>query len=114
MKTIKKLKPGMKGTKKLVEEYGDRFVCARYRNDYLKKKRLKTIELIIDEKPLVIDESKPPMNKMMSIAVKYGEVDIGKMIRSAGGRWDRNNKVWELPYSEVLALGLENRIVSST
>jgi hypothetical protein len=31
MKTRVKLKPGQKGTKKLVERYGDALVCVRYR-----------------------------------------------------------------------------------
>jgi len=52
------------------------------------------------------------MNKMMRLKVKYGDVHIGKMIRSVGGRWNRKDRVWELPYKEVLALGLEERIVT--
>ena len=111
MKTIKKIKAGMKGTKKLVQEYGDKLICVRYRYDYERKRKLKTIELIIDEGALVSNSSKIPMNKIMQLKVKYGEINMGKLIRAAGGRWNRKEKVWELPYSEVLALGLENRIV---
>jgi len=101
----------MKGTKKLVQEYGDKLICVRYRYDYERKRKLKTIELIIDEGALVSNSSKIPMNKIMQLKVKYGEINMGKLIRAAGGRWNRKEKVWELPYSEVLALGLENRIV---
>ncbi len=36
------LKPGQKGTKQLVTQYGDRLVCVRYRYDAQRKKRLKT------------------------------------------------------------------------
>ncbi len=43
------LKPGRKGTKKLVDIYGDNLVCVRYRYDEKRKKRLKTVEIIIDE-----------------------------------------------------------------
>ena len=112
MRTIKKIMPGMKGTKKLVGIYGNKLVCVRYRNDYEHKRRLKTIELIIDDNPLVTNSSRIPMNKIMRLKVKYGEVHIGKLIKSAGGRWNRQEKVWELPYKEVLALGLEKRIVA--
>ena len=101
----------MKGTKKLVEEYGDKLVCVRYRNDYERKRKVKTIEIIIDESPLSDNSSKIPLNKIMYLSVKYGEVHIGRLIKSAGGRWNRKEQVWELPYSEVLALGLEERIV---
>jgi hypothetical protein len=112
MKTIKKINPGMKGTKNLVERYGDNLVCVRYRNDYERQRKIKTIELIIDERPLSNNPSKIPMNKIMQLKVKYGEVDVGRLIKSAGGRWDRKQSVWELPYQQVLALGLEDRIVN--
>lgn len=112
MRTIKKIKPGLPGTKGLLKKYGDDLICVRYRNDFKRNKRLKTIELIYDEKPLVIDSNKIPMNKIMNIKVEYGEKKLGILLRNAGGRWDRKNKVWKLPYKEVLELGLEKRIVT--
>jgi hypothetical protein len=47
MKTRLKLKPGQRGTKKLLTQYGDRFVGVRYRYDAKQKKRFKTVELIV-------------------------------------------------------------------
>ncbi len=41
------LKPGQKGTRRLATRYGDRLVCVRYRYDKVKRKRYKTIELIV-------------------------------------------------------------------
>ena len=38
MKARVTLKPGQKGTKKLVERYGDALVCVRYRYDPVKRK----------------------------------------------------------------------------
>jgi len=38
-------------------------------------------------------------------------VHVAKVIRAAGGRWDKKSKYWELPYREVIALGLEDRII---
>jgi len=35
------LKPGQKGTKQLLAQYGDRLICVRYRYDVQRKKRLK-------------------------------------------------------------------------
>ena len=35
------LKPGQKGTKQLLSQYGDRLICVRYRYDVQRKKRLK-------------------------------------------------------------------------
>ena len=48
----------------------------------------------------------------MQLTVAYGEVHVGKLKRAAGGRWNRKEKLWQLPYGEVLALGLEDRIVN--
>jgi len=43
------LKPGQKGTKQLLAQYGDRLICVRYRYDVQRKKRLKTVELLVAE-----------------------------------------------------------------
>ena len=48
MDTKLTLKPGQRGTKKLVKEYGDRLVCVRYRYDGENNMRYKTVELIVD------------------------------------------------------------------
>jgi len=79
---------------------------------YERKRKIKTVELIIDESPLTFNPSKIPMNKIMQLTVAYGEVHVGKLIRDAGGRWNRKEKLWQLPYGEVLALRLEDRIVN--
>jgi hypothetical protein len=47
MRTLLHLKPGKKGTKQLLAQYGDRLVCVRYRYDAQRKKRFKTVELIV-------------------------------------------------------------------
>lgn len=41
------LKPGDKGTRRLVAEYGERLLRVRYRYDEERGKRLKTVELIV-------------------------------------------------------------------
>jgi hypothetical protein len=51
MQTRLSLRPGQKGTKKLVAEYGDRLVAVRYRYDIERRRRYKTVELIVDEMP---------------------------------------------------------------
>lgn len=46
METRLHLKPGQNGTKRLVQKYGDRLVCVRYRYDEVSGQRHKTVELI--------------------------------------------------------------------
>jgi hypothetical protein len=48
MDTKLTLKPGQRGTKKLMKEYGDRLICVRYRYDNETQMRYKTVELVVD------------------------------------------------------------------
>ena len=59
MKTRVNLKPGQKGTKKLVEQYGAALVCVRYRYDAKTLKQYKTVEIIVSE-----SEWTPPPAKL--------------------------------------------------
>ena len=106
------LKPGQKGTWKLLEEYGERLVCVRYIYDDEKQIKLKTAEIIVEKKPWRKDSKRIPKNKIVRVQVEYGEIQIGRLIKSAGGRWNREKKVWELPYGEAIALGLDKRIIN--
>lgn len=47
-RVIKKLKPGVPGTLKLLDRYGTDLVCVRYRESPCGKYRHTTIEIIID------------------------------------------------------------------
>ncbi len=107
----KKLHPGQAGTRKLLAAYGEKLVCVRYRYDAENKRRIKTIELIIEETPWEPNPQKIPVNKIMHLRIKYGEIALGKQVRAAGGKWNREKQIWELPYQEVLKLGLSERIV---
>jgi hypothetical protein len=51
MKVGLTLHPGDRGTKKLVTQYGDKLECVMYRYDAPHKKRLKTVEIVIDGLP---------------------------------------------------------------
>ena len=51
METRLTLRPGMPGTKRLVARYGERLICVRYLYDEARNRRLKTVELVIEEAP---------------------------------------------------------------
>jgi len=40
-------------------------------------------------------------------------MNVGTLIRSAGGMWNKQKKLWQLPYGEVEVLGLQARIVKN-
>jgi hypothetical protein len=114
MRTALKLKPGQRGTKKLLAQYGDRLICVRYRYDEEKKKRFKTIELIVEE----IDWEPRPRrirkDTIVGIRVDFKEVELQSKVKSTGGRWNRKRRVWEMRYDRVKELGLEERIVGGS
>ena len=102
--------PGQPGTKKLLEKYGKDLVCVRYRYDMERKRKIKTVELIVDEGPWEYDPGRIPLNKIVSIRIEYGEMNLSRAVKTAGGKWNREKKVWQLPYKEVIDLGLKDRM----
>lgn len=103
--------PDQPGAKAWKEKYGDELVCVRYRYDEKQKKKFTTVELIVKEKEWEKKKDKIPQNKILPIIVMYNEIEISNLVRSVGGNWNNDEKVWELPYREILSLGLEDRIV---
>lgn len=112
MRANKKILPGQPGTKKLLDKYGEKLVCVRYRYDDVRHKRIKTVELIEEEVSWNKNYKKIPKNKIVKIRINWREVHLYKAVKSLGGRWNDIKKLWELPYGDVLDLGLESRIVN--
>lgn len=107
-RTILPDQPGAKAWKKI---YGDNLICVRYRYDERMNKKLTTVEITVDKKDWEKRRDKIPYNKIIPIIVTYDEIEISNLVRQAGGRWNNDEKVWELPYGAVISLGLEERIV---
>jgi hypothetical protein len=105
------LRPGQPGTKKLVAEYGARLVCVRYRYDTERRKRYKTIELIIDESEWAPRPRRPAPDALVAIQTETHERDLHRRIQQAGGKWDGKARLWRLPYQQVRQLRLIHRIV---
>jgi hypothetical protein len=104
------LKPGQRGTKRLVAEHGDRLVCVRYRYDAARKKRIKTVELVVAEA-----DWRPRFapDEIVAVRVAFSEVAIRRRVKQAGGAWNPDRAVWHLRYDRVVALGLRRRIVTA-
>lgn len=100
---IKKLPPTAPGAKRLTERFGGALVCVRYREEAESGKRLTTVELIVAERPL-------PARTGVRIA--YGETELRRRVKEAGGIWDAEHKVWRLPKSTIRKLKLEQRVVT--
>jgi hypothetical protein len=104
------LKPGQKGTKQLLAQYGDRLICVRYRYDVQRKKRLKTAELIVAERDW--EPPRPPFaqDQIVGVRVAFADIATRDRVKQAGATWDPERRVWQLRYDRVLALGLRARV----
>jgi hypothetical protein len=106
------LKPGQKGTRRLVEKYGDALLCVRYRFDELRGVRIKTAEIIVDERP---GETAPRLrdNDPVFVQVPYSMKALRERLKSVGARWDAGAKVWRVRYGLIRGdKELESRIVA--
>lgn len=111
MRTRLTLQPHQDGAKYLLIQYGERLVRIHYRYDEERKRRIKTVELIVEEnswEPSPYAPSTP-----VGIRVGLPESDIRRRVKDAGGKWDAQRGVWLLRYDQVAALGLGDRIVSA-
>ena len=105
------LLPGDRGAKQLQEQYGDQLICVRYRYDEQRQRRFKTVELIVKEYDWRSSEQPQPSDRLMQIRVAVSEMEVRQRIKEAGGRWNPQLRVWELRHDQVVALGLESRII---
>ena len=103
------LKPGQKGTKKLVEIYGTSLLYVRYLYDEERGIRLKTVEIVVEEKPW------HPTNKLrddeqVGVFVNFSEKVLRERLKAAGGRWDPELKIWHVRYGAIRGTEFEERM----
>jgi hypothetical protein len=111
MKSYAHLKPGQKGTRRLVEKYGKSLLCVRYRYDEIRGVRLKTVEIVVEEKAF-----KPSFRyrdeDVVPVIVAYTEKALRDKLKAAGGRWDPEEKLWRVRYGSIRGdAGLVERIM---
>lgn len=106
LRTKLTLAPGANGTKKLVERYGGRLVCVRYRYDRERGVRVKTVELIEEEMPWTVSSA------IYLVKIGYEETSLRESIKAAGGRWNTEKKAWVLRGAAVRKLALESRVIA--
>ena len=114
MRARKKLKPGQDGTKGLLDKYGEQLICVRYRYDEEGQVRHKTVELIVETTPWIPKTKQARPDAMVGVKVELEEVKLQKQLRQAGGKWNRQLRLWEIRYDQAVALDLQARIEPST
>ncbi len=99
MKAYGHLKPGQKGTQRLVEEFGAALVCVRYRYDERADDNLTTAEIIVDRRPRLKRRYRD--TDLVAVAVAYSEKGLREKLKAAGGRWDPEVKVWRVQFGAI-------------
>lgn len=100
---IKRMAPGVSGTRRLAERFGQSLVCVRYRENPARGLRYTTVEIIVDQHPFNAPE--------YLVHVAYAETALRHKVKDAGGQWDRELKLWRIPRAAVRTLGLADRVV---
>ena len=109
MRARSTLRPGQPGTRKLVQEYGERLLRVRYRYDAIKRKRYTTAEIIVDQSEWDPLPSEVARREKVAVRIGVAETRLREKVKAAGGRWNPARRLWLLPMEQVLQLGLADR-----
>ena len=106
-------RPGQPGTKKLVERFGERLVCVRYRYDSVNGRRLKTAELIVQSVPWRPRARLPRRrdDDIVPVRIAWHEIELRERAKRLGAVWRPAQKLWEMHWADARRLGLARRIV---
>lgn len=116
MECRKRLMAGVKGTKQYQQQFGDRLLYVRYRHDKELQRRVTTVEIIVDEKPLALlpnrltTPSQPYPNENVYVCINFNERELRARAKAAGARWQPEQQRWLMPYRLAVKLGLRERI----
>ena len=110
MKTRLILKPGQKGTKRLAEIYGESLLCVRFRYDEESQKRLKTVELIVEESDWTPPPSRYVADTIVSLRIEVSNIALRTQAKAAGARWNPDKQTWFVKYGKIVGTTLEKHI----
>lgn len=105
-RVVKTLAAGGRGAKQLSQRYGRELVCVRHRIDVTGQRRITTVELVVDVRPIA---RKP--SPIVGVSVPVSDRESRMRLKAAGARWDYEQRVWKIRRATATALGLRGRIV---
>lgn len=109
------LKPGQPGTRKLTTRYGARLVRVRYLYDATRRRRLKTIELIIEDLPWIPAPRRirRTSDEIVAVRIHWNETLLRSRALALGAIWRPGPEIWEMPWDSAKKLGLSDRVEGS-
>ena len=99
------MRPGAKGTRRLLRVYGAQLLCVRYRYDERGRRRMTTVELRVDEQPWT-----PKKFAIVHVEIRFAEARLRELVKKTGATWDRARQLWRMRRSAAIKLGLGHRI----
>ncbi len=113
METRLTLRPGDKGTRKLLARFGERLVRVRYLYDAQNRRRLKTVELIVQSVPWEprVRKLRRRDDDIVPVRIAWRETELRERAKRLGGVWRPAQKIWELRWGDARRLGISDRIV---
>jgi hypothetical protein len=102
MKVYGHLKPGQCGTHELVQQFGERLVCVRYRHDAVAGEHVKTAEIAV-ARWTGPQTRRYRDNDVVTVEVAYPEKHLRDRLKAAGGRWDPEQKLWLVRFGAIKA-----------
>ena len=85
-------------------------MCVRYRFDEKRGIRLKTVEFVVEERPIIPSRFKT--GDIVSLSVHFDEIELREQLRALRTRWDPQAKLWFVPYLLIRDTPLEARIIA--
>lgn len=110
MPTQLKRATGSNTTKPILDRFGGQLDGVRYRYDRARQLRLKTVELIVESTPWIHPADQIAPDAIVGIKVAFAEADLQRQVKQAGGKWNRERRLWDIRYDQVVALHLTDRI----
>jgi hypothetical protein len=106
-RVIKKFSPHQPGAIKLARRYGPALVCVRYRESADGETRFITVELLIEQMPLVKKKADAEI-----VAVEFSAADqaLRRRILANGGQWDARSRTWLITRGLARRLRLMTRV----
>jgi hypothetical protein len=106
------LRPGSKGTRKLVERFGERLLRVRYLYDADAGRRYKTVELIVSSAPWRPRARGPRRRdeEMVAVRIAFHETELRERAKRLGALWRPAHRLWEMRWLDAKRLGVTDRV----
>lgn len=106
-RVTRSLRPGQPGTLKLLRTYGHGLVCVRYREDAQGQIRYTTVEVVVEQSPVVRRLSD---RKIVLVRIAWQEAQLAARAKALGARWDPAVRLWRMSLKAAKSLHLHSRI----